>query len=198
MSWKVGEQPTVRIRPPIATLIWPSMFLSAVSIFISFVLIRGLLAETDLQPLDAAGYLVVGSLFIGLPIIMLIGVVRGGASSDGPVLKLRCGLTMRSIPAEDIEGFVGVDSIGRRSSRWPHRQAVALRRGSPSDRADQWDDRAPVARALRQLGFRLSNRQAGDFPISGTLTMIGARRQADIAIEQLTRWHDWALEHQAT
>ncbi len=187
------SEPTVRKYPPPVTLIWPSVFLSGVAIFMSFVLIRGAVTEPNLQLSDFVGYIVVGGVFVGVPIIMLISAVRGGVSSEGRSLELRSGLMTRTIPAEDINAFVEVDSIGRRASRYPYRRAVALRPGSPSDRADRWEDRGAIARRVRQLGFKLGNRQPGDIPISGLMTAFRARARSDNAVQQLKAWHEWAL-----
>lgn len=182
----VDGGPEVDLRGSRLILVWPILFFSFV-VWVMFFSGSSGSSHRSRTP-NVGGTVFVVMLFVVIPLLFVVAMARAGARSRGPVLQLRTGLITRRLPAEEISGFVLVDRIGRRADRGLCHLAVALMPGSNADLADRWAKAAPFLRLIRQIGYRLSNRQPQDIP----MTFVSFERMDD-ALDQLERWHRWAL-----
>jgi hypothetical protein len=120
-----------------------------------------------------------------LPLLIVVGYARSFVRSEGTVLRVRSGIRTRTIPAEDIDGFVMVDRSGARCSSWfGARPAIAVRSGSPSGPAG-----TPADNDARALVRALSSRSGNDLPLACVPPSIASRRRIERALTQLSAWH---------
>lgn len=185
--------PRVNIRFPRLLLIVPVVFVAFLVSIIFRVVDRSVSGNTASDGSKSGLVLIVATVGV-LPLFALVGYARSSVRSEERVLRVRSGFRTRTIPAEDIDGFVMVDGSGARCSSWfGARPAVALRAGSPSAPAGTAADND--ARALVRA---VSNRRGNDLPlVCVPPSMISGRRIAR-ALAQLSAWHRWAAHTKRT
>ncbi len=191
MSAPVG--PVVDLRRSRASLVWLVLFSASLSLFLIGVFVSNL-GEAGLASAAAAGLVVVA--FTGVLAGSVAAELRSSVHSDGTALRVRSGFVTRVIPANDIEGFVILDELGRRRDDGCLRLGVALRSGSPTDlrlhHAGGTEWRTPL-RVIRRV---LTCRWGRGLPLPRfSLT----RPPMEHALVDLARWHQWArrieIEH---
>lgn len=191
MSAPVG--PVVDLRRSRASLVWLVLFSASLSLFLIGVFVSNL-GEAGLASAAAAGLVVVA--FTGVLAGSVAAELRSSVHSDGTALRVRSGFVTRVIPANDIEGFVILDELGRRRDDGCLRLGVALRSGSPTDlrlhHAGGTEWRTPL-RVIRRV---LTCRWGRDLPLPRFFL---TRPPMEHALVDLARWHQWArrieIEH---
>ena len=191
-TW-TAEVPVVSLRMPSTALIWPVVFMAGVASLLTFAILDGSSGGSTGDG-NVFGAVLAVTLFVVLPIVGIAAQARSSVVSIGTSLRVRSGFVTRTIPAEDIAGFVIVDQVARRrdftARRWRflERPAIALRPGSPSALSDQWSERGDVARWLLRLARSLGNRRGPDLPVP----WVSGHRTSRV-IAELDEWHRWAL-----
>ena len=179
--------PRVNIRFPRLLLILPIVFVAFLGSIMLRVVDRSVGGDTASDGSTSGVVLMVTTVGL-LPLFVLVGYARSHVRSEETVLRVRSGFRTRTIPAEDIDGFVMVDRSGARCRSWfGARPAIALRPGSRSAPAGTAADND--ARALVRA---VSNRRGNDLPLACVPPSIISGRRLERSLAQLSAWHRWA------